>query len=1088
MAIPQRFPSRYCVASLRCSFHHHGIRLSASTPRAPGQVSEGPNDPFAELVKSDEAEKRAQWNQIRQTTDGGDIDQDVNPFAALPKKIRSSHTTWYFEDAMERLEVEDAGEELDEGVMGDIQAMTHQGSKPLPRLELPTDPRLLKALPAGFRNMSDEDQQKELWIVKMEDELKSKLPPAVVNTDTSRKLPYSPTQVLAKLLRRRRSGLNEREWHLTTALACNRSLRFPVLTLQAFLRRQCLLARSHGVQLEIEQYLETPQEWKYRMDELEKQTGITEADIKQWLWILAPKSGDEQWERFFSSQCRKPLFLVLSLLAKDKKIREPTTLVRVVQYIRENYVFIDRPLADANHPKYETQGRHLTWFHFLVVLHRLVWHTREQYPAAYPLLASLVADYIETIPADSEGNAFTGTQARSAVLNKALSYLAWPARTRPLDHMEYNWAAQQHLLQLAVASDPPLVIVQNGYRSIRSVLIALGKSKEEIRNVERLVPTWPPFRRTVDGIDERRPPEEFLSRSGKAGLLARAAGYEDENVDEAQNALSGSTLGESPTIQTRSLQPEYTSEERASENIYAKWVAQIRATRNAREAWKVFQTPPQPGLHRTAQVYGEMFEKLFAPPVADSPFLRPGDVTEAFPVHDGNLTDFEIARITPPTPEALYNRMVYEDMVRPTGRCLEVLVRNAPSKGAALRYLSDSPYGRFIQALARPFVEHDDETMKLLAYIPVRVFNAYIELLCRLHKRPHKHALEEWERDRTDATTPWSFRGYIREAVILTVKFHQQHPYINECDKVPWNTVMQALAGPKILYSLRGHEYNLIETLMAFLNMYEGSAGYKGIDPISFEALCVMIRKVMKLATLVFKAEGGEPEVRRWIPHMGAYEGLLLRGHWFAVRSFALLTEQVPFDTPLRGGPLHRDNAGSQHEEAQEDVGDPPGMPRFNVFGRPLYRYMVALACVGDRREMVRTMDWLLDSWEYGFVRETAKSPEHLDYYYAMRTIDHFVEMGRRLVESTELERLQLRLQELRRTKNCTWYWPERSEDGEEEPPLPPRMKTDIALIERWGSLRKRVNAAYEAQWTGNETQSTGHETQSAVNETQLAV
>lgn len=934
-------------------------------------------------------------------------------------------------------------------------------------LEVPKDPSQLEALPKGFHNMTFEEQQEELWIVHAESRLGREWEMAdsgkhrPYNNDYP---PYSPSKVLGMLYRWRSRAWTAHEWRLARAIAGNRSLRLPVLATQAWLRRHALLARRRGVTLKIERYLSDTEEWKANLADLERQTGITEADIKQWLWILYPVSGDAKLQRFIKSDCRKPLFLLTLLLAKDKTIQEPATFVALLKYIKDNYVLAERPPDEGSHPAYQGQGRSMTWWHYLVFLYRLVWHCREGWPAAMPLLARLTADYIGTMRLEGGGKAMTGYQARSLVLNKALQYFSWPARVRPLDHMEHNWAAQRHLLRLAAAADPPLVMDQNGYRSVRKVLIALSKTKGEAKNADWTSKTWPPYRRTFDGVDERRHPEDDLSRSAKAGLLVREAGYGDDIVDRALSALGGSTFGQSPTIQTRSLPPPFFSGQLASHNIYSEWAAQVRATRNAREAWMVFENPPEAEIRPNLQVYAEMFDKLYARPVSGSSAIRPGDAKEAFPVHDANLSEFEIARLTPPSPDELYDAMMLHDKLVPSGSCLAVLVRNAPSKTAALRYLGDSPYEPYIKALRERVSWEDGENLKALSRIPLSVFNAWIAMLCRLHTRnPREDSMmgeplgkiehlnpsaaasadasspaRQLPEEKSQSARGVSQGGLIREAIELATVFQAHNPKFAHRDAQPWHTIMGALAGSKVLYSRMGAAYNVIETLMAFLKLYQRTTLSKGIDPVCFETLCLMLRKTLRLAT--FEDRNGEVVPRDTISCCAEIEELVAMAHRFAVRAFKDLTRPVP-------GSVSSGSGG----------GPPVEMPRYNVLGRPLHRYMLALGCCGDQKEMVRVMDWILDGWDRDYIREEARAPHDLKYHYMMRTFGYFVKVGVDLVEPAEMERLETRLAQLRETKGCTWFWPTDSwANGPAE--MIPEGDTDLVLLERWPRLRQMVN------------------------------
>ncbi|KAK4154376.1 hypothetical protein C8A00DRAFT_32805 [Chaetomidium leptoderma] len=960
-------------------------------------------------------------------------------------------------------------------------------SRNFPILDLPTDPAQLKALPTGFHDMTKLEQQEELWIVHAEERLGREWDlsnPGKHRPYTHDYPPYSPSKIIGMLHRWRNKTWDHQQWNLARAIAGNRSLRLPVLTAQAFLRRHIFLARRRGIELKMERYLGGTDEWKSRLAALEAQTGVSEADIKQWVWILSPESGDVKLQRFFNSNCRKPLFLLQLLLAKDKKIREPATFLGLLQFMRENYVLADRPQDELNHPAYKGQGRSMTWWHYLVFLYRLVWHCREGWPAAMPLLARLTADYIGTMRIDSDAPAMTGYQARSVVLNKSLQYLSWPARVRPVDHMEHNWAAQRHLLRLAATAEPPLIMDQNGYRAVRAVLIALSKTKGEARNADRAAKTWPPYRRAVDGMDERRDPEDDLSRSAKAGILVRAAGYNDDIVDRALSALGGSTFGQSPTIQTRSLPPPFFSGLNASQNIYSEWSAQVRATRNTREAWMVFENPPEPGIRPSLQVYGEMFEKLYASPVTDSPAIRPGDAKEVFPVYDSNLSEFEIARLTPPSPEELYDHMLLQDKLKPSGFCLVVLVRNASSKMAALRYLSDSPWAPYVNAFKEPVSEVAVESLKALSQIPVPIFNAWIGMLCRLHTRAMREegimtqSFEGAEHEIANATgadapngdagqnrrpKEVSRAGSIQEAIELTTAFQALNAKSASRNRLPWHTIMNALAGRKMLYSRLGAEFNMLETLMTFLRVYERTTFSKGVDPVSFEALCIIIRKALKITSFQ-KSEDGKMMMRTYVASTTVIEGLLLRAHRYATKSFAAITAPAPAEMD-DGGEPERTESEESEEGVEEGVDDgvddgvTPEMLRYNVVGRPIHRYMMAMACCGDHKEMVRLMDWLLDGWDREYVREEAKSPHNLDYHYTMRTIAYFAEMGRELVEPAEMDRLKQRLEDMRHEKGCTWFWPEEGWQGEAAHALP-ELETDLAMLDRWTRLRQMVNFA----------------------------
>ncbi|KAH6615598.1 hypothetical protein B0J18DRAFT_402649 [Chaetomium sp. MPI-SDFR-AT-0129] len=933
-----------------------------------------------------------------------------------------------------------------------------------PFLEIPTDPEQLKALPKGFHQTSPREQQDELWVVQAEEHLGTDWDlenPGKHRPYSHPYPPYSPSKVLGMLHRWQRVPWTPQQWRLARAIAGNRTSRLPVLTAQAFLRRQVLLARRSGGTMKMERYLGSTEEWKARLAKIEEQTGTTEADIKQWLWILSAPGGDEKIRRFLSSECRKPLFLLQVLLAKDKTIREPESFLGLLHFARENYVLAKRPQDELQHQTFRDAGRSMTWWHYVMFLYRFVRQFQSSWPVAMPLLARLTADYINTIPLSDTSRVFTGFQARSFILNRALVYFSWPVRTRPIDQMEHNWAAQRHLLRLAATTEPPLVITREGYRAVRTVLVTLRKTRVEAKNVSRAAETWPPYRRPLDGLDERRDPEDDLTRSARAGILARASGYGDDMVDRALSTLGGSTLGQAPTIPTRALLHPAWSGRLASRTVYSEWAVQVTATRNAREAWIVFENPPAPGLRPTAEIYGQMFEKLYARPASE--LDRPGDVKEAFPVRNGNLSEFEIARLTPPTPEDLYDRMLSQDNIKPTGYCLTVLIRHASSKEAALRYLDDSPYQHLIGSLKAPVSAADPAGLKALSELPLNIFHAWISLLCRIHDEVpgksmaiHRSAVESPNaNDNTSAdgkrregpgiASPLGLSflgphsGDIGEAIMLASKFQHHNRKAAHHDSVPWRTIMRALCGRKLLFSRTGPDFKILETLMTFLKIFELTTASKGVDPVNFELLCIMIRKVLKMTTFD-KTQDGSIALRATMP-VGAelIEKMVLRGHAHATRTFQTLT--VPVPAQLRDRPLGRgdysdgdeEEKRTAHEKIVADSGVTSGMPRYNVVGRTLHLYMMTLACCGDAAEMVRLMDWLLDGWGQESIHEGAKSPHGIEYRYTIRTIAYFAQAGRELVDPAEMTRLRWRLDDMRASQGCTWFWELGQEQGQEQ-------------------------------------------------------
>ncbi|KAK4226653.1 putative cytosine-specific methyltransferase [Podospora fimiseda] len=912
--------------------------------------------------------------------------------------------------------------------------------------ELPTEQ------PWQWHQMTPEEQHRERWIRKNKDSLAVDWGKGVrsgkVRTECSRRTLDSPGMVLDTLLRVQPEHWKPQHWRLAGSIAVNRALRPQIMAVQLILRRNALLARQRGEAWKIERYLDDAKTWNKRLEEFRLVSGITEDDMINWLWILSPESSDTMVERFFSSKCRKPLFLIHVLVSRDRALHKPESFMNIISYVHENYVLRDRPESEGGGYYAQPVSRDLKWWHFALLISRLTWHARDSWPAAMPGLARLTADYIRTVDDNVHGSSRTGNEIRFSLFNRAMQYFSLPAQIQPIAHMEYNWEAQKHLLAIAPEFKPALVLSHDSYRAIRSVLIAVPKSKAEAINSDRSAKTWPPYRQAVDGIDERRDPVDDLSRSVKAGLLAREAGYPDTPVDKALSALGGSTFGHAPTIQTRSLAPPRWSGELSILNWHMEWAMRVRATKNAREAWMAFQRPPIPRMKPSIHVYAEMFDKLAAAPVPKSSTVRPGDCKEVFPVSNGNLTAFAIARLTPPEPHELYDMMIC-DGVRPTGKCLEILIKMATKKGQALRVLQDSPWKDFASLLRNWRKWEQPETMMQLRHLPLGIFNAWIYMLCNVQKSytvhwraPSRDGQERHQAKHDNDLKPKARPSTLAEAIELAYRFQAYRPKAARHDRRPWHTILQFLAKDKILYNSFTADSgdNIERTLVAFLQIYERAVSTQGNDSIFFRSLCIMIRKILTWAT--FRHRDGVYEERKKLLGQPLVEALIAWALKRAVQSF----RELAF-------PVSRIPKGSRPKEEFH----PKNATRYNIAGNATYRYMLAMGCCGNKEEMIKIMDWILDGWNSDYVTEAVKTPFNVGHAYVTKTFTYFVQMSPHLcIPFQEVRRLRLRLKRLRAGSDCTWLWPEVDESSTEDE-MSVAMKNDLTIARRWPALKEMM-------------------------------
>ncbi|KAK1831288.1 hypothetical protein QBC39DRAFT_382644 [Podospora conica] len=776
-------------------------------------------------------------------------------------------------------------------------------------------------------------------------------------------------------------AVNESEMHHLRALLTMMPQRLPMLTAQALLRQR---ATQRTLSIHEEELLQLASGDMRSSRFCQTADERDPADIvSEWAWIISAESADLALERFHARKTEKPIFLVTMLLDENRVIRDPRLFNNLLHYIHLYYVEA-MPEPSGVHDSHDLIR--LQQLFLVRLLKRLAHHSLTSFPTLLPSVAKTVCNIIEAQAARTSGIPGPWHAARCSIFNKALSYFSHPPSFNTMENMVYNWEAQKELLKLSSRMHPPLLIGRHGYRAIRRVMVALKKTSAEREAVKRAGKTWPPYRRAWDGRDESLKPEDSLSRSARAGSLMTEAGYPDANLDRALDVLGGSKLGQTPTIQTRSQGARTPTGKYAGLSVFTEWCSRIEATRNAREAWEAFNKPPIPGLWANASVYAEMFEKLYAREASGyQSDLLPGDARRVFPVYDGNLSAFEIARITPPGPEDLYEMML-GSRIRPVGRCLNVLVQNAHSKVEAMRYLRDSTpeHSQLASALESLDSIVRQESVHWIGKMPLGLLRAWVAMLCWTHQ--------------------WSQREHIEEAIEIAKAFHHRSTG-NRFDKTTWHSILVALAGQKVTYGDRMASMNPYKTLRTFLAVWEATRVTTGFNPILFEQLCRVITKTLRLS--VFK---NTKEARR--SHV---EFTPLRLRYLLHRAYALLEHCFVVDLET--------SVCSPQDNKTTLV--------YKITARQVCRYMQALSAMGDVGGAVRLMDWLLDAWDRDDVLREAKDPDDVAYHEIIEAISCFDGIARQMVDAPTRLRLANRLETLRTERGCTWYWSPATEENE---------------------------------------------------------
>lgn len=728
--------------------------------------------------------------------------------------------------------------------------------------------------------------------------------------------------------------------------------------------------------------------WKLRLDRLASNKGVTEDDLAHWLWVLEAHDMDTKVERFVSSDRPKPRFLLMAILRKDEEMIKQRSLVKLYDYIAwmcQKALVGSQIKAPHRSRKVTMQDyRDLSPKFFILLLDRLLHHCMMKFPSSIATVARLTVDFLQTIPGNHiprKSDRRTGYANQCLVFNFALQRFSRISRAI-LANLPHNWEAQRILLDFSTHLQRPLVINKMSWRAIRIVLIGLKKSEAEENTARRYAKTWPPYIRQLDGLDETKTTEEYLGRAVRAGILQRHDGYADDVVDRAVDTLGGAVLGESITVQTRSRAPRLWSGNQRNLEIFTKWAARVKATRNPYEAWQSFNEPPLPNVRPNYQVYAEMFSKLYAQEVKPLVETLPGDSKEVFPPHLGNWTEFEREKLRPPTPEALY-LMMLRDGSRPVRECLRVLLRFAPSVARAGTYLRDSP-------LDRKAVSHMIDAHKpvhgILAQIPLPIFDAYIGLLCR------KQGNQRWPNKKSSSYAPSSTVHNIHDRLPRAIRLvFARLSCQRKAAQEPWHAIMRALSDQRVVvrpWVIQASDD--MESLKQFLSVFKTYESTQVTHPFAFQCLCRCVLKVVRQAHANPITETEEQQV-------------VTRAVEVMKRVFWELTAPVK-DSSER---LKDHLPALFHEFSSANVGI----------------YIETLTQLEEFDEAARVMDWLLTTyWEDG-VLEKARDSQHKQWWYLQRALIVFRAFcDGHLPEATMLQ-IEQRFEKLQ-AEGGTWEWP----------------------------------------------------------------
>ncbi|OTA99151.1 hypothetical protein M426DRAFT_16721 [Hypoxylon sp. CI-4A] len=795
------------------------------------------------------------------------------------------------------------------------------------------------------------------------------------------RLRISPSRITALRMRSKTDRMKRAYRNAFEFAAKQRADRLPLLMLQAWMARQD--TRHEPLVYKAIQSI-SPSDWADRFHSLQERGWSKEA-MDHWIWILSGENGDVRVKRLVSSETPKPIFLLMILARSNENFRELQSLLYLMEYTSKRF-FHTTSESVVNGTALPGPKLTLTVSQFLLLLRRLVNHVRRSWPRAIVTVARFAADYIRGIPS----NLSNGYRYKCEVFNEALQLFRQPAATQPVANMEFNWRAQKILLAMSDNLDQPLTINKASYRAVREVMLGMKKSKTERAVAVRYVKSWPPYRQDFDGLDARRTTEDDYSRSVKAGVLTREAGYIEDHYDQALNALGGKG-NSSPTVQTRSLPPKEWMGEHQDKNLYTRWAMMIRATRNPQEAWKVLndnavETDESPNF----QVYAEMFIKLQARPLPPTSTALPGDSRENFPIHNANYSQYELARLSPPTVSELYDQMISRG-VKPQGICLHTLLNNADSLEEGARYLRDSGIN---PASVNALAIYKQPSYDALRRIPLLTFQCYIRLLCRL--QPDRRGREK---------IPLEEIFRINHAIRLTKLRLRPETTEGNTFRPPWSTILRALARPRICVLSHGAQAdNDTQALSMSLDVTQYVQRTVGLDADMFLYLCRTVQKAAMCRLKSRESPGGNG-VKGSSSLVPSSEQIL--------RALKAIFSQ--FTTPV------------QVPGVQASSLDLPGF-NGDIGPAHLHTYMRTLAFLEDVDGMKELLQWMLNNKTY--IDEEAERTESRGHALIARTLCAFQAFAGPGLEHEEQENLIAQAESTAET-SAPWRWP-RPEDVED--------------------------------------------------------
>ncbi|CAO2656347.1 Nn.00g051500.m01.CDS01 [Neocucurbitaria sp. VM-36] len=427
---------------------------------------------------------------------------------------------------------------------------------------------------------------------------------------------------------------------------------------------------------------------------------------------------------------------------------EVPPLFLLLLYLRRKHIRVFALGMIMRHIDYRKRIDPISWIDLKLLVMRLLRHARELWPESMPWIASLFATEAARLHGDEDGSKILSPQLRSDVThfcNTFLALLSLPAHKHPVISAMHQEKAQFQVLQYMASHSPAIVVTKLGFRSVTKNQLAHAKTTQEREWAELKGPSWPPWKENRTAMDEDKGYEFGASRASKILHRMYEAGYGGHLWEEMAEIYAGWDTDYSPTIQTRTSLPRFSTQYSDMKHLRSLlWAGRVRTTRTRREAWACFLAHEMTGSDAHQEIYLAMFEKLYYPTMARTPErVSPLDTDEEFeqPTADmlpGDMKEVLADPTSPlhyvflnepvPTYKQLYHRMHTKGM-RPSNRLLAFLLETCPDFDMALDILSTTKDG-FDSGISRLVAgKHDSDS--LIQAMPGYLFTAFIRFLCR---------------------------------------------------------------------------------------------------------------------------------------------------------------------------------------------------------------------------------------------------------------------------------------------------------------------------------------------------------------------